>query len=460
MGTNSINDEAKQSKSSSSLEDWVFASTSRNGYERQRAVEALARSGVALALPVLLVRINDWVPAVRMAAAAGLEQFFCTDLISAWAGAIEQVVALGRAARVDHSQLVERIGSFLSTRSHVKSLRCEVQAPSREVSRFLFMLEMAVPMEDTERYVQLRDAVLGRDIVTATHAIDAISMLPGIQRVSLASAACSSAFGAVRSAGLRAALAEEPPAIASLARAMCNDASAGVRSLAIAGLRTEDDRNLVSLSMQSALRTARNTKVRAVALDVLCVLKVEGAKNLCEHASTDSSSLMRYTGIARLFGFSTAREREDLVLVALQDDSPRVRKIGSVQVAKGVTPPDVDALLRLMDIKPTSFVSLAQVASHSSPWNRVYFLLACLSRFRKGEIPVTAIEFEVLKWDKDMVRCFVPPNDIQVGKIDRVWADMHNTLPVHLQERFAEHLRAFGIDQPAITPTPPAIFGG
>ena len=455
--TNSINGEAKQSKLSNSLEAWVFASSSRSGYERQRAVEALANSGLAPALPVLLVRINDWVPAVRAAAAAGLEQFFCTDRISAWAGAIEQVVALGRAARVDHSQLIEQIRFFLSTRSHLKSLRCAVQAPSREVSRFLFMLEMTVPMESNERYEQLRDAVLGHDIVAATLAIDAISMLPGVQRISLASAACSSVFGAVRSAGLRAALAEEPPAIASLARAMCNDASVGVRSVAIGGLRTEYDRNLVASSMLSALRTAPTARARAVALDVLCALKVADAKSLCEHASTDSSSLMRYTAISRLLGFSTTLDQEDLVLVALQDDSSRVRKIGSAQVAKGVAPPEVDVLLRLMDIKPTSFVSLAQVVSHDSPWNRIYFLLACLSRFGKGEVPATAIESELLKWGKDMVRCFVPPNDVQVKRIAQVWADMRNAPSLHLRERLAEHLRAFGIDQRAIASSPPGI---
>jgi len=45
--------------------EWTTEARSRSGYAREAAVQALALSGHGDALPVLLERVNDWVPGVH-----------------------------------------------------------------------------------------------------------------------------------------------------------------------------------------------------------------------------------------------------------------------------------------------------------------------------------------------------------------------------------------------------------
>src|SRR5687767_10375201 len=96
--------------------DWnekIADARSYSGYLREEAVRALAAAGHGAALPVLLERVNDWVPQVRAAAREGIAAFLRDEHIASWGPALGQVAALGRATRDDHAPLLHQITTFL-----------------------------------------------------------------------------------------------------------------------------------------------------------------------------------------------------------------------------------------------------------------------------------------------------------------------------------------------------------
>ncbi|WP_076997463.1 HEAT repeat domain-containing protein [Variovorax sp. KK3] len=424
-------------------DELVADASSRDGFVRERAVIAISRSGNDAAIPLLLERANDWVVEVRRAAYAAIGLYLSGEHVPAWAMALDALAALGRAGRADHSRLLGSITSFLATPDHLRVLKELNPAPSRDVARLLFTLELATPRSDEERFRQLRDAVVGSDIVAASAAMSAIAVLAPGHQASVASAACASAFGSVRAAALRAALEGNPPARPSLIRAMCRDASPTVRALAIAGLKEE--RQMLSEEMRTIYLNAGGAKQRAVALDVLCALGVDDADALCREAGDDPASIVRSVAVARGLAAASGAERDQLVVDVLKDSSSRVRRIALAHIRKGAQPPDTQALRQLVQANPTAFGLLARVAAHASPWDRIEFLLASTVRLAEHRTLFDAAVGELGVWCADMSRCFVRPSLQQSARIAPLWAALRDGLPSDLQRSLAYHLRAFGV---------------
>ena len=352
-----------------SLAQLITEADSPNGYLREQAVAALGSMAEHSALLVLLVRVNDWVPEVRRAARTAVEAFLDSVHVIAWVSALDQVVALGRAGRDDHSGLLGRIKTFLSQASSIRVLKASVEKPSRDVSRLLFELEFASPLDDESCFLLLREALTGDDIVAASCAMASISRVSPERQQSLLRIASSCDFGSIRATGLRAALALKVPNASVLARVLCRDKSKAVRAVALAAMK--DDRADVVTEMRTELQKASGSRARAVALDVLCELGVSDALVLCRYAIADHSPAVRHVAFGQAFRLVDELERDQLVLEVLRDSASRVRRISVLQVRRGAAVPDAATLLQLLTERPESFDQLAVLARWLSPWARV-----------------------------------------------------------------------------------------
>ncbi len=417
--------------------------SSRNGYVRERAVTAIARTGRDDGLAVLLTRANDWVSEVRQAAQAGVGLYLTNTHLGAWGRSLEQVSALQRAGRADHSGLLRQIRAYLSTSSNLQALRLHNPSPTVEVARLLFSLELDIPGSDADRFGQLNEAVRGTDILTASLAISSILRLPQELQIELAGAACGSPFAPIRARGLCAAVGLGGPALRQLIFRMCSDKSPGVRGVALKEIGPEQA--LLEMQMREIYRSAPSTASRAVALDVLCALGVADAGTLCLNAVSDVSSLVRGVAAAHRFKVAVPVERDQLVVEILRDPSARVRRIALLWVQKGCQAPDVETLLQLAQGRPAVFASLARVATHLSPWARLEFLLALATINQKDPILTKALHGEVEIWCADMPRCFVTPSDQQSGVIRRYWAGLRDEFIVDLQKQMGFQLRQYGV---------------
>jgi len=424
--------------------EWMAEAGSRSGYVREAAVQALALSGHGEALPVLLARANDWVPEVRRAAYAALEAFLHEEHVGAWGRALGDVAALRRAARADHTQLLQRIDHFLAVPAHLSALKRQRAELPRASVRLLLPLELRAAGDEEARYGVLKDAVLSTDIAVAS---DAASMIETIEapahRRGLFGAACLSSYAAVRVAGLRIALQSPSPSVQSLARALAFDPSASVRAIAQRAL--VDEREALIDEALGRLRAARSSRARAITLDTICALGAPDAMALCEAAAADPAAAVRCVAYARRLAAAAASERDGLVAQGLRDRSPRVRRLAVAQVKRGATAPSGAALLAIHRASPHAMPSLVSVAAHLSPWARLEFLFGLVKDSADDPAWAERLGGDLDRWKNDMFRCFVGPAPGQVDAVAGLWADVRSRLPQPLRDGLADHLRAFGI---------------
>jgi predicted CxxxxCH...CXXCH cytochrome family protein len=91
----------------------LAASCHSSGYTREQAVREMSRWTDGREIPFLLVRLNDWVPAIRDAALAALQARLSPAHLATWIAAFPLVVALRAQSRADHAGLVAAVDDLL-----------------------------------------------------------------------------------------------------------------------------------------------------------------------------------------------------------------------------------------------------------------------------------------------------------------------------------------------------------
>lgn len=426
------------------LDEWLAEARSHNGYVREAAVKALGRSGQGRALPMLLERANDWVPEVRHAARQAVGVFLQDGSIGPWVCVLGQVAALRRASRADHSALLQGIEALLLRPGHLLALHAVQDEMTPEALRFLFDLQIRAVADDDVRSQVLQRALASRDVVVASMGVAAIQALHApARRLALAGEACLSRFAAVRANGLRVALSSGGPVAASLAADLCLDTSAGVRVIALAALAGST--GSVVDRARHLFQQGSRVRERAAALDVLCTLDPGGARALCELASSDSASTVRRMAYIRRLAGAQGAERDELVLLVLKDESPRVRSVAVAQVGQGAAAPSGDTLLGLARARPVALGSLVSVAVRLPPWERLVFLLDALQDLAQDDAVAGRLHEALECWSRDMAKSFVSPTQEQRPRVSQRWALMRDGLPMSVQKQIAFHLQTFGL---------------
>ena len=121
----------------------AVAASHRNGYVREAAARGLGTGGDGRAVPYLLVRLNDWVKEVHVAARSALERFFRPEFAPDLISAMPLVWALARQKRMDHRDIAARIYNFLRSPECATAVRAGCGAAERGIRRACFAIELA-----------------------------------------------------------------------------------------------------------------------------------------------------------------------------------------------------------------------------------------------------------------------------------------------------------------------------
>lgn len=116
-----------------------------NGHVRERAVQLLDAVEDGSEIPFLLIRLNDWVDAVRETARLAVERRLCGDAFDPFFSNIAFVVRLLEQKRVDHGPLVQTVVQGLVKPEHQGALTGMVQSNNRNVRRPVFHAAMQLP---------------------------------------------------------------------------------------------------------------------------------------------------------------------------------------------------------------------------------------------------------------------------------------------------------------------------
>jgi hypothetical protein len=146
-----------------------------NGHVREAAVQRLAAAHGGEELAFLLVRVNDWVPAVRLKARTALLDRITPANATTLLGHLQLVDRLAQASRVDHQDIVEAVQAALQTDSARPVLLEWLRAPDFHVRRRCFELAGAA-VGGTPAWL-LDAAIADRDVLVRRRAYQRASEL-------------------------------------------------------------------------------------------------------------------------------------------------------------------------------------------------------------------------------------------------------------------------------------------
>ena len=300
----------------------------RDGYIREAALDACARHALPGVLPLLVGRLNDWVPQVRAAAQRALAAIIPLASPSELLATLPEVYQLALASRAQHAHWIASFEGIVLARVDPADLLQAVRQGEAKVARAAFRL---LAGSGTSTPAALFEAVLEArpDIVLATQAFDHVDAAGVVLDEALLVRALGMRVPALRARALQALIARgrtdhvQQALFASHAR---------VRAVAVAWLGTQGTD--VGRMYLEKLRTPG----APAALVALCLA---GLGLLRSHGCLDEALVWLDDGhvsiraAAATAWFQLAPDAKDAIAARMLDDpSPRLRKFALELVRK------------------------------------------------------------------------------------------------------------------------------
>ena len=424
-----------------------------DGFQRQAAVDELARRVDPRAVAPLLVRTGDWVPQVRQAAQQGLVALMRDECIVQWAHALPELAFAYRVRRADLSDLIAAIEEFLAR--NVDALVQHARSPDSDMRRWMFTLRLRQAHAETALVEILRQGLRSNELPTSQLCLQTAELLrdPAHRREVL-EAALRSRLPRVKTTAMRELLASADDDAQSFVRTMCFDRSSAVRSLAVGALLAAERDEVADRAQQILSAPASDAWLRVAALHVLSLLNDPQALVLAR--ALVASPVVALRRLARWLVLSEAKEEAvgAQLLEILVDASPRVRRLAVEHVRRGAPLPNLEALMRLgLERRELAREVLAMLGC-GSPWDRLLFVLELLEGGAPSGELADGITNELHAWIEAMGNCYVQPQARQRARLASLWTKRAQLLPDErpkglLPHGFPEmteyHLRAFHI---------------
>lgn len=422
--------------------------TSPDGFLREAAVQALANQPKAGTLPMLLERLNDWVPQVRRVAHAAVQAQMQTAFLPDWIASLEALVRLGQARRVDHTSTLREVALFLQRPEHLPAVVAAAKTSSLRVRRYVFDMQWLTALDDDARFQLLERALCGDDVVVASRALVHLETLasPG-QRRQLYQAACKARFALARYAGVRWLVDNPDEATDSLVRGLGLDPSANVRWWCLRWLRAHGGlAQLVRTAENVALDESASATARVVAMHWLR----EGDPEKAIQVSTDwlnhEQPVLRHEALSVRLALSQGDAKAQWLERAFDDPSSRVRKLLLHKAHRGYWRPSVAQLTAavLNDPTPNSIRRVLAIRRLYAAWDRLECVLMAWPLGRQLGCEAELAD-AVSRWRLECITCSHGPDARQTQRIAALWSASRHQMAPNLQREIDFHLKTFGI---------------
>ncbi len=182
-----------------------------NGWVRSAALVALGKHFLSDGFPYILLRLADWVPAIRAEALQLCERTMAPGNERVWCNGLSLLELVGRSTRAAESPLKDRVHAYLQTVAGRTALGEAMRSPDRDTRTHAFRFLLAPPNEATiellsvaltdkdpcinrlavERLVSsqlgkeicpaLREGMKSKQPIVRRHCLDAYAQLNGIE---------------------------------------------------------------------------------------------------------------------------------------------------------------------------------------------------------------------------------------------------------------------------------------
>ena len=400
--------------------DWLrTASEHWNGFIREEAVVELAELGGPDALALLLVRVNDWVPQVRAAAAAGLNQFVTVEYAPLWVEALPALRRLRGCRRANHAPLLERVEALLARPECAAALEQGLLSADSRIRRYSFLIRCAA--SETWDESLWKFAFYTSDVVVHRRFEQYLAKSSCLS-LALIRRLLGHRYAPLRRLALERLLEQYPDQSAEEFEVRLFDRSSIVRRAAQRLHASQGHDPATHYRRVLAQRDAKG-RLAGYALISLSELSDPGDWDLLVSYFRSPESALRLCALAGLCRLDADRAREFL-LESLVDESPPLVRAAQRRLSRHRTRPLLGELEMIAEIAQDalSLEATLAIARRLNKWDELLFLLVVLHEQGETRAPVREQAYaQFAQWLRRFNRSFSRLTDEQRNRILPLW---------------------------------------
>ncbi len=342
-----------------------------SGYVRQAALERCVELARPELLPVVADRLNDWVPQVRHAAQTALVTLLPFVPTPQLMAVLPIILRLRSAGRDDYAEWLEKFEQTLLQMVTVANICEAARSQDIKTARAAVHLLEKYALLDLPALIAL---ILQRsdDIVLALRGAALCEKLALAEQQAVYRLAARSHFGAVRTIAIRALLHLPDVAHLEIAVSALLDPQSSVRSVAVQHL-TAAGVDVPSHYRNVLTQSGASAKPLQVSLSMLAALRDSASLPLIKSLTHHAHATVRAAAFLAWFKLME-QDKDAILMVAMQDASPRVLKFAAQLVARHGAYIPLSALLQQLTVSE-DVVPLMRLAA-TNRWN----MLECVAR--------------------------------------------------------------------------------
>jgi len=384
-----------------------------NGYKRETAVRRLGMFGNPLALPKLLIRANDWVPQVRVAARNAILRLAVPINAKAFVQCLPELYHLRNCGRDNHDELIRQIESFLLAKNNATHLIQGINHKNPFVVRRCVELVIKKRLLRTSEFVNT--CLKHSDLIVRVKVSYLLRKLEGPEQDSALAIALKDRFMPIRREAFQLILKKEENH--TLAKKFLFDHHSSLREIAIIYLK-QAKINVKSI-YQISLKSEQLFVLRSAIWGLAELQSVENIPQLNPFLQNPHPSVRKYAvnALARLDGSNA----KNILVTGLLDDSSSVCKEAARLVKKHYISFTVNDLFKIVNGSQSlhTWIACVTISKQINKWDRLIFLLHLL-RIKYLDNPKSqkCIKIAIHQWDLDFNKNGTLPTKAQINELN------------------------------------------
>lgn len=422
------------------LDDLLKMSENWDGYRRENAVRRLGVLGNPIAIPKLILRANDWVPQVRLAAVQAIHRLAIPANASAFVSCLPEIYHLGRCGRDNHDKLIASIEGFLvsdENASHViEGLSSDEPLVARASVSLILENGLLGKTQVVEMLMDHPDVLVRVKVCNLLRGLDAEVRTPALKK------AIVDPFMPIRREAFQILI--KDGLSDDLMESFLFDRHSSIREIAIKNLK-ESGVDIKQIYLDGlASDTIFNMRCSLWGIGELnCVEDAAKVKRFLSSAypSLRKQSLMT---LAKLTGSAVIEDLES----ALLDGSPAVCKVSVKLLNKLDVSYSSAGLMEIAEhlVHGHTLSCCLAVAKKMNKWERLIFLVCLFDVLQQSEtVSATTILAAIRLWDEGFNKSAAQPTKEQLDVLSEKLKICGDALVSCRYGNIKFTLRSFGV---------------
>ncbi|MCO7223282.1 HEAT repeat domain-containing protein [Pleionea sp. CnH1-48] len=423
------------------VDELLEVSKSWDGRRREAAVNQLGVLGDPVALPMLILRANDWVPQVRHAARRAIFRLRKAENVEAFVESLPSFYHLRKCRRERHDTLIEDIERFLLDSRYSEHLIQGISNANPYVQRACFDLALENKLMPYSELVVI--GLKQTDVVTRSKASDLIRSLEPSRRRMATGIAIKDTYMPIRREAFQIEI--KYGLSTNILEEFLYDKSVSIREIAIKHLKLAGI-DVISLYRQTLSINESVRKQRYSIWGLGYLGDTSSERTIKSYVASEYPSLRKQTltSLVNLLG----DDAFDALISSLHDKSPAVCRESARLILKLDILFEAKELLSVIQDSTSQHTLAAciELAKTSNKWERLIFLLD-IRKLLESEKNATAklAGDALIEWEYSYNRSQIMPTPTQIKEIKRRLPDIKGAFDGYGMRGLLFSLRAMGI---------------